>query len=69
MLAQVRLLLHQMLARAHQIPFLFLGQFGDTDHREQPIDIEVRQRRRIDPIGLDLFAAGGGNTGRGTTLQ
>ncbi len=65
MLAQVRLLLDQMLACAQQIPVLFLGRLGDPDQREQAMGIELRQVRRINAIGFDLFAAGGGDTRRG----
>ncbi len=65
MLAQGRLLLDQMLARAQQIPVLFLCRLGDTDHREQAIGIELRELCRINAISFDLFAPGGGDTRRG----
>jgi len=65
MLAQGRVLLDQMLARAQQIPVVFLCRLGDTDHREQAMGRELRQVRRIQAIGFDRFAAGGGDTRRG----
>lgn len=53
MLAQVRLLLDQMLARAQQVPVLFQGWFGNADKREQAMGVELRQLGRINAIGFE----------------
>ena len=37
----------------------------DTHNSQQAIGVEVRQLRRINAIGFDLFAAGGGDARRG----
>jgi len=65
MLAQGRLLFDQMLARAQQIPVLFLCWLGNTEHREQAMSREVRQLRCIKAISFDRFAPGSGDTRRG----
>jgi len=51
------LLLHQFLAEALQITVLLHLRLGYADKRQQTPGIELRQLRRIDSIGLDLFAA------------
>ena len=63
-LAQFRLLLQQVLARAHQVTVLFQFRLWYADKSKQAIGVELRQLRRINAICLDLFAAGAGNTGR-----
>lgn len=61
MLAEFSLLLQQFLAGTQQITILLQLRLGYADERQQTIGVELHQLRRINAIGLDLFAAGAGN--------
>ncbi len=47
MLAQFRLLLYQILARAYQVAVLFLFRIGYADKSKQAIGVEFRQLRKF----------------------
>ena len=68
MLAQLGLLLQEILARAHQVAILFQFHFWDVDNSHQAIGVELRQLPRINAIGLDLFAPRAGNARGGNDI-
>ena len=67
-LAQLRLLLQQSLARAHQVAILFQFHIWDAHNTHQAIGVELRQLPRINAIGLDLFAPRAGNARGGNDI-
>ena len=53
-LAQLRLLPQESLARAHQVPSLFQFHIEDADNTHKAIGIVLRRLPRINAIGSDL---------------
>jgi hypothetical protein len=64
MAAQLGSLLQQLLARAQQVPVLFLLSVWWLHDRQQAVGVVLRQVAGINAVGFDRFTAGRRNTAR-----